>query len=268
MAVGSAGRWLIAFPRLVGTSVLAEDGGVTAVVLIHGFAHPPGSWRAVIEVLAPAIDPIVVIACPAPGHAAEVPVGADWDATIDTLATRVPSDAIVVGYSLGARLALGLLARDAVVAAVLIGGNPGLADPAARAERRAADAAWSARLRRDGTAAFLDAWQAQPIFASAARAPAALHAERRAARERLDPAGLAAAMDVLGLGAMPDLTPALLARADRAQLIVGAEDATLRSVAEALAVARTIIAGSGHDPTLEAPVALAAAIAAAIRRWA
>lgn len=240
------------------------------VVLFHGFAHTPASWRLVMEALEPAIAPAPLYACPNPGHSTDVAVGADWDATLAALATRVPSEALVVGYSLGARLALGLLARDAIAAAVLIGVNPGLATAEDRAERRRADAVWSERLRTAGTAAFLDAWQTQPIFASAARAPAWLHAERRAVRDRLDPHALATAMDVLGLGAMPDLTEALVARADRAHLIAGADDTRLRTRAEALAsrgVPITIIERSGHDPTLEQPEPLATAIAAALRRW-
>jgi 2-succinyl-6-hydroxy-2,4-cyclohexadiene-1-carboxylate synthase len=236
------------------------------VVLLHGFAHTPASWREVIDALAPALDE-PLFACPNPGHSADVAVGAGWAATIDALAARVPPDAIAIGYSLGARLALGLLARDAVAAAVLIGVHPGLDDEAERAARRAADARWSALLRTGGTAAFLDAWEAQPIFATAARAPAAVRAERRAARARLDAAGLADAMDVLGLGAMPPLGAALAARADRAHLIAGADDAKFRALAEALPPARTIIPASGHDVTLEAPAALAAALTGAIARW-
>lgn len=232
-----------------------------ALVLLHGFAQTPASWRQVAEAL-----PYPVTLCPNPGHSPDLPLGADWAATIALLAARIPRDATVVGYSLGARLALGLLAEDAIAAAVLIGVNPGLADTGAgdgdgadeRTARRALDAAWAERLRRDGTAGFLDAWEAQPIFATAARAPQAIRDARRAARARLDPHALADAMEVLGLGAMPDLRAPLLARADRARLIVGADDAKFRAVAAALGLPTTIIAHSGHDPTLEAPVALAA----------
>jgi 2-succinyl-6-hydroxy-2,4-cyclohexadiene-1-carboxylate synthase len=199
-------------------------------------------------------------------------VGADWEATIAGLAARMPREAIVVGYSLGARLALGLLARDAIRGAVLIGVNPGLADEEERAARRRADAAWAARLRREGTVAFLEAWEAQPVFATAARVEATARAARRAARERLAAEGLAAAMEVLGLGAMPDLGDALVARADRARLVVGADDGKFRQIAEGLAararaLGPAIVDGSGHDPTLEQPAALARAIEDAIAGW-
>ncbi len=235
------------------------------VALLHGFAQTPASWAEVLAALPADLDlrPTAL-----PGHDPALPVAATWDETVDRLAERVGEVDVVVGYSLGARLALGLLARARVPAALLVGCNPGLAadDVAARAERRAADAAWAARLRRDGTAAFLAAWEAQPLFATQVRAPTAVRARRRQERAALDPGGLAAALEVLGLGAMPDLRPALVARAGRARLVVGADDARFLAIARTLAHASPelrcdVVDGSGHDPTLEAPRALADVIA-------
>ncbi|MBE7448907.1 MAG: hypothetical protein HS111_08430 [Kofleriaceae bacterium] len=107
--------------------------------------------------------------------------------------------------------------------------------------------------------------EAQPLFATQVRAPAA-RARRRQERAALDPGGLAAAREVLGLGAMPDLRPALAARAGRARLVVGADDARFLAIARTLAHASPelrcdVVDGSGHDPTLEAPRALADVIA-------
>lgn len=247
------------------------------LVFLHGFAQTPRSWDATIAHLYTALPdgwltPGDVPACPVPGHDPAWPVGEDWDATIGALSDRLPPDAIAIGYSLGARVALGLLARDAVRAAILIGVHPGMEDAGERAARREADAAWAARLRREGTAAFLAAWEAQPIFASAARVDAAVREARREARVRLEAEGLARAMEVLGLGAMPAMADALVARADRAQLVVGSEDGKFRQIAERLAaraaaLGPAIVDGSGHDPTLEQPAALARVLAGALARW-
>ncbi len=242
------------------------------LVLLHGFAHTPASWREVQAALPASLGARAAVT---PGHDPALAVGASWDETIDRLAAHLgpASDAIVVGYSLGARLALGLLARDAIAAAILIGLNPGLpdGDDDARAARRAADAAWSAQLRRDGTAGFLSAWEQQPTFATQARAPAEVRARRHAERARLDPGALATALDVLGLGVMPDLAPALTARADRAHVVVGADDTKFVAIARTLAhqapaVVIDVVDGSGHDPTLEAPAVLAATVARAAAR--
>jgi 2-succinyl-6-hydroxy-2,4-cyclohexadiene-1-carboxylate synthase len=231
------------------------------LVLLHGFAHTPASWREVVAALPPGLD---VRALATPGHDATRPIGDDWDATL--AAFEVPRDAVVVGYSFGARVALGLLARDAIAAAILIGVNPGLADPRARAERRAADEVWADRLRVGGLAGFLAAWERQPLFASQARAPAEVRARRLAERAALDPEALAATLERLGLGAMPPLAGALAARADRAHLVVGADDDRFVAIARELraqtpALGLDELVSSGHDPTLETPVALANVIA-------
>ncbi len=238
------------------------------VALLHGFAHTPASWREVLAALPPDLDARAVVT---PGHDPSAPVAPTWDQTIDHLAAAIRGTTIVVGYSFGARLALGLLAREAIAGTILIGVHPGLADDAARGERRAADAAWAARLRAEGTAAFLTAWELQPTFATQTRAPLAVRDRRRVERGSLEPHALAAALDVLGLGAMPDLRETLVSRHRCAHLIVGGDDdkflavaRTLQHVAPALPI--DVVDGSGHDPTLEAPAALAATLVRAVAR--
>ena len=81
------------------------------LVLLHGFAQPPMAWD---EVRAHLRTPARALSLPPMAGAA------GWDEAIDRVAGDVPADAIVVGYSLGARVALGLLARDRIAAAILI----------------------------------------------------------------------------------------------------------------------------------------------------
>ena len=179
----------------------------------------------------------------------------------------------VVGYSLGARVALGLLAAGRAPAAVLIGVSPGLTGADERRARAVADAAWAARLRAHGTAAFADAWETLPMFATQARAPASRRAARRARRLALDPEGLACSLETLGLAQMPDYRAALAgaARAGRAHLVVGADDARYLAmarelVAECPGLGLDVIPDSGHDPTLEQPGGLARVLARALER--
>ena len=233
------------------------------LALLHGFAQTPASWREVQAALPSSIST----------RAIEIPIGATWDDSIDQLSRVIAPGELPVGYSLGARVALGLLARDLVPAAILFSVHPGLASDAERADRKAADASWAERLRQHGTAAFLAAWEAQPMFASrAARAPADVRARRHAERVALDAHTLARSMEVLGLGAMPDFRSALVERAARAHLVVGADDAKFLAIArtlvhEAPALVIDVVDGSGHDPTLEAPAELATIIARAAARF-
>lgn len=239
-------------------------------VLLHGFTGSPAAWDAVIAAWQ-LDEPPVAIALPGHGGGAVAP---SWDANLEAIAAAIAArgaaNATVVGYSLGARVALGLLATDRAARAVLISVNPGLVTDAERTTRRGHDRAWADLLRAGGMAAFLPPWEAQPVLA-APHADAAARARRTAIRSGHDPAGLAASLDAMGVAAMPDYRAALAPRARRAHLIAGAGDAKFVAIARELAAASPalgleVIADSGHDPTLEQPAALAAAIARAARR--
>ncbi len=180
-----------------------------------------------------------------------------WQANLETIAARLgPVDA-VVGYSLGARVATGLVASGFVPRAVLISVNPGI-DDADRPARRARDAVWATLLRERGIAEFLDAWEAQPLFATQARVSPERRAERRAARRTLDPEQLARSLEVMGLAEMPDYRGMIDARF---ALIAGADDPKYVAIARALPAPLEIIANAGHDPMFEQPEATTAAIA-------
>ncbi len=74
---------------------------------------------------------------------------------------------VVVGYSMGGRLALhALLARPELwQAAVIVSAHPGLIEAAARRDRAQVDEAWLKRLGALDWASFQRAWEAQTVFA-------------------------------------------------------------------------------------------------------
>jgi pimeloyl-ACP methyl ester carboxylesterase len=221
---------------------------VTRIAYVHGFAGSPEVWD---DVAATCGDGVRVTL---PGHGG--PVLPTWNDNLAAIGDAVGGVDVVVGYSLGARVALGLVATGRVPRGILISVNPGI-DDEARAPRRVIDAAWAALLRERGIAAFVAAWEAQPLFATQARVDPAQLAARRARRSALDAAGLARSLEVMGLAEMPDYRGAI---DSRVALIAGADDAKYLAIATGYPVHREIIAGSGHDPTLEQPAALAVAI--------
>jgi 2-succinyl-6-hydroxy-2,4-cyclohexadiene-1-carboxylate synthase len=234
------------------------------VALLHGFAGDPRAWDGVIAAWPRATDELLAVALPGHGGGDVQP---GWDANLEVVGRAVAAaraDA-VVGYSLGARVALGLVVTGRAPRAALISVNAGIAD-ADRPARRAQDARWAELLRERGVAAFADAWQAQPLFATQARAAADVRAARRARRLALDPAQLARSLDAMGLAAMPDYRDAVRRMQPPPPLVVGADDSKFVAIARALALPDThALAASGHDPTLEQPVALAQLLAKLLR---
>ncbi len=230
--------------------------------LLHGFAGDPSAWDEVIESWVLREAPIAVAL---PGHGGG-PVLPTWEDNLNVVAGAIAGCDVVVGYSLGARVALGLIASGRTAHAVLIGVNPGIGDNE-REPRRQFDAAWARLLREQGVAAFHDAWMQQPLFATQARVDAARLERRRARRLQLDPEQLARSLEVMGVASMPDYWTAIPAHRDRIALLAGADDPKYVAISAGLPAASfESIPSCGHDPTLEQPHELAAAIARAVER--
>jgi 2-succinyl-6-hydroxy-2,4-cyclohexadiene-1-carboxylate synthase len=230
--------------------------------LLHGFAGDPAAWDEVADAWVMREAPIAVAL---PGHGGG-PVLPTWEDNLNAVAGSIAGCEVVVGYSLGARVALGLVASGRCAHGVFIGVNPGIGDHE-RDQRREFDAAWARLLREHGIAAFHDAWSKQPLFATQAReSPARLEA-RRLRRLKHDPEQLARSLEVMGLANMPDYWNAIPAHRDRIALIAGADDPKYVAISAGLPSASfETIPSCGHDPTLEQPRELAAAIARAVDR--
>ncbi|MFO0574459.1 MAG: alpha/beta fold hydrolase [Polyangia bacterium] len=251
-------------------------------MLVHGFTGHPDTWDAA---LGPAGGASVLRLVPLghdgapvePDPGAVGPAGpAGFDAEVDRLAAQIRAAGPVatgrvhlVGYSLGARLALGLLYRHGALfrCATLIGVNPGLDDAAERSARQAEDEQRAARLLSDGLERFLIEWEAQPLFATLRRVPAAARAALSALRRRHGAPGLALCLRRLGLGVMPSYWSALARIPQPVRLVVGAEDPKFIRIA-ARALPRlvrgslVVVADAGHNVPLEQPLALRPFLAA------
>jgi 2-succinyl-6-hydroxy-2,4-cyclohexadiene-1-carboxylate synthase len=249
---------------------------VTPLVLVHGFTGSPASFdelaawlgvRAVgRRILRPALLGHAACAGPAPLH---------FEQEVDRLALEIQRAGMIgahlCGYSLGARLCLGLLARYARLfsAATLIGVHPGLASASERAARVGADERWCELLAREGSVSFSRAWEAQPLFDTQRRLPEDRCETQRRIRRRHAASGLCRALRVLGLGQMPDYRGVLRSQPLRVRLVVGALDAKFLALAEQLAGAAAqveleIVPAAGHNLLLEAPEQLAAVLIRAL----
>lgn len=246
---------------------VTTNGHGRTVLLIHGFTGRGTSWGRLATTLA---EHYRVVAPDLPGHGRTATPGEPSRATIertaDDLATilagRGWGPAAVIGYSLGARVALRLAIEHpaAVRRLVLESPSAGLASEAERAARRAADEARALRLERGGIRAFVDEWEREPVFASQAILPRTRAARQRAQRLHNRRAGLAASLRLAGQGSMEPLHDRLRDVQAPTLVIAGALDVIgcprAAAVAGAIPAARFETVGrAGHAPHLEAPAA-------------
>jgi 2-succinyl-6-hydroxy-2,4-cyclohexadiene-1-carboxylate synthase len=181
----------------------------------------------------------------------------------------------LIGYSMGGRFALGLIALEPrrFRSATLISTDPGLEDADARRARRARDAAWAKHLLERGLPSFVEAWSNQPLFASQQRLPDADLERQRLARLGQDTGALADSLVQHGLGAMPSLWGALSEYPGELSWIVGELDAKFVAIAREVVRRRPqtqlqILPDVGHNPGLERPEDLARAIGKVTREGA
>jgi 2-succinyl-6-hydroxy-2,4-cyclohexadiene-1-carboxylate synthase len=229
---------------------------VSVLLLIHGFTGSGAAWADLAPVFQDEFD---VIAVDLPGHGAN-PVAASVEGAAEDLAHRYGSrHPHVLGYSLGARVALRLaiIHPASVRRLILESPSAGIDDPAAREERRRADDQLADDIERDGIEAFVERWERMPIFASQAQLPEAVKARQRAIRLANGPHGLAQSLRFAGQGVMEPLHERL-GRISAATLVIAGQLDPARGRAELVAAgipsARlAVIDGAGHTPHLERP---------------
>lgn len=226
---------------------------------IHGFTGGSSSWSQIQEI--PPSQCLTVL-----GHGPSSVAKGDesFADEVSRLAASLPASCDhLVGYSLGARLALAIALQDPqrIGKLSLIGVHPGLATKAERDARIALDSQWSEMLRRNGVQAFVDAWQALPLWASQQTLPSAMVTKQRELRLSHDAEQLACALDSLGTGQMKPMWHDLSRLHMPVQLIAGELDAKYLALANTMRSHLPkgeikVIADAGHNPLLEAPEAI------------
>ncbi|MCH8994591.1 MAG: 2-succinyl-6-hydroxy-2,4-cyclohexadiene-1-carboxylate synthase [Chloroflexi bacterium] len=239
-----------------------------ALLLLHGFTGSSATWTPYLD----AWRGFTAIAVDLLGHgesdAPPDPHRYTMERCIEDLSALLDEldlpRAAVLGYSMGGRVALRLAlhAPERVSALVLESASPGIEDSSEREERVRSDGALADSIERDGIEAFVDRWQAQPLFATQARLPETVRNELRRQRLSNDPIGLANSLRGMGAGAQEPVLDRLSAVNIPTLLLVGEEDenycALARRMAAALPCSKLeIVSGAGHTVHLEQPDAFA-----------
>jgi len=237
-----------------------------ALVMLHGFTASAAGWGRQLDTLA--AYGLRVIALDLLGHGQS---GAPDDpqryaieycqqdilAALQELGVS-KGQAILLGYSMGGRIALYTAFTGFFRALILESASPGLEDPAEREQRRISDEALAASIERDGVQAFIERWEKLPLFASQKTLP--LESRETLRRQRLQnrATGLAQSLRGVGLGVQPSLYARLPMLHIPVLLIAGELDVKFTAIARHMAQALPqsqlrIIPGAGHTIHLERP---------------
>ena len=241
------------------------------LVLLHGFLGSPESFQEIEARMSPAISRHIPTLYGHRGFRESDPLS-EFEAETARLAHIIESDARsgpvhLVGYSLGARLALSLLIRapNLFRSATLISGRRGLDSREEREQRLTSDLHWAEQLRTRSLEDFLDAWENQPMFSVMQQlAPDNLR-RLREQRLRHDPEALAQALVGLSLSKMPGYGKELSRVRVPVTVVAGGLDEKFVALGQDL-VSRVpnsklvVVDGAGHHLLIERPDAVAATI--------
>lgn len=236
------------------------------LVLLHGFTNTGASWDEVVAGLPERYRPV---APDIRGHGTASGVRpVSLAAVTSDISDLTPDPFELVGYSMGGRIALHVaLALPARVRRlVLIGASPGIAIPAARMQRRAADERLADEMDQMTIESVAERWARTSVLADQ---PPPVRASAHADRLRNTPGGLAEALRGLGTGALPSLWERLGQLSMPVDLVVGERDAKFRTIAEEMAgglprPSMHVVSDAGHAVHLEAPDAVAEVISAGV----
>lgn len=248
------------------------DGNGPPLLLLHGFTGASVNW----EPLVPSLATVHTVIRPdllghgqtdAPPDSTRYAMPAAAQDLLHIMGALGHDSFHLLGYSMGGRLALYLAAHrpDAVRTLTLESASPGIAGVDERAERAESDAALADRIERQGVPAFVDFWEALPLFASQASVREVERERLRAQRLANSPHGLANSLRGMGTGVQPSQWDNLANLTMPVLLVTGALDTKFMGIADTMAerlanVRRETVADTGHAVHFEQPAHYRAAV--------
>jgi len=237
-----------------------------SIVFLHGFLGAGSDWG---EIAGPLAEDYFCVCPDLPGHGANITRDFDAQLSIPQLALELRAlcdvlglnAPIVVGYSLGGRVALAAAVQHPqfMRALMLESTSAGLDIEAERQARASTDDARAAVLLADGIAAFMRKWYAAPLFESLQMRPQLL-AKLQAARICNDARWMGKVMSELSPGRAASVWAELPSVRLRTLLLAGALDVRYTESAQRMCAAMpnaicTVVADAGHNVHLEQPTA-------------
>jgi 2-succinyl-6-hydroxy-2,4-cyclohexadiene-1-carboxylate synthase len=216
------------------------------VLFIPGFMQRGDAWRPVAELL-PERYPSALL-----DHRES-----SFEGRLAEIADAAGEGSVLVGYSLGGRLALRAVLRDPgrYAGLVTVGAAAGIDDPVLRSSRAEADDRLAAWMETAPIEAIVSIWERQPLFADQSEG---LIEEQRPGRMSHDPGELAMLLRTAGQGVLEPVWHALLTLELPVLAIAGARDegyaTAARRIADTAPRGRgAIVEDAGHAPQLQQP---------------
>jgi 2-succinyl-6-hydroxy-2,4-cyclohexadiene-1-carboxylate synthase len=222
------------------------------VLFIPGFMQPASAWAPVAERLDP---PTTLL-----DHREH-----SFEGRLDEIAAA-GVEAVLVGYSLGGRLALRAALRDPgrFAGLVTVGVTAGIEETAERAARAEADERLASWIEAAPIEDVVAIWERQPLFADQSDA---LIEQQRAGRLAQDPVALARLLRTAGQGVLDPVWSDLLTFQLPFLAIAGSRDEGYVSAAKKMAdtapnARAQIVEHAGHAAQLQQPEEVASLVAA------
>jgi len=223
--------------------VHAIDGTGSLIVALHGFTGSAENMLPLLNAVrdgrpAMAIDLIGHGSSDAPDHLEAYSMASVVDQVHSVIGPRERDTVHLIGYSMGGRIALSLVARAPWYFASIttVSATAGIDDPVERAKRHEADLELAERIETVGVDVFVEEWLTKPIFESYV---ASLDEHQRSAtvalRNRSQALGLANSLRGTGTGAMPPVWTRLGALRSPLLAVAGALDDRYVDIANTLA---------------------------------
>ncbi len=179
------------------------------ILLLHGFTGNANDLFFLSEFLC---NDFPVIAPDLPGHGKSFPIENPDDYKIETIARRLNmlleilgfNKAIIIGYSMGGRIAYTFAARypEKVTALLIESSTPGIKNEDEREARRNSDKKLAEMILSKGVRAFTDYWLSLPLFGTLQNIDLRLLEKLRIEKNKNHPIGLANSLLFTGTGNM------------------------------------------------------------------
>lgn len=218
------------------------------LVWLHGLLGSGEDWSPILPWFAD--WPQVTLDLPGHGGSTSIEI-TDFDEASQglsrTLAALKIQRYVLIGYSLGGRIALYHACRDrhtGLCGLFVEGAHPGLVDWSAREQRLQHDLEWARRFSQRSMAGVLAEWYRQPVFSDLTAAQRWQLCGRRGNNNGVAVAGM---LSATSLAHQPDLLPELQALSLPFGYLCGERDEKFSALARQGRLPISLVPGTGHN---------------------